>query len=202
MFKVDGAEYAFSTWFTKAKEIDLANIILEAENEDEAMQEVFLQCLYQNYSEEEINEIIKLARESYSASNKEDESWLSCVEEEMKSKKYEAGMTEERAQEILNTIDNGEFLIRIKFIQADIVIYPNGKKEMCFRIEDKYEPIRESKKADGKYIQGGQNVILTKKTKPGFWVGIDKKFFIREFGGQSEISDLDSNAVIYGLYRI
>ncbi|CAG8810503.1 4512_t:CDS:2, partial [Racocetra fulgida] len=54
MFKVDGAEYAFSTWFA-----------------------------------------------------------------EIESKKYEAGMTEERAQEILNAIDNGEFLIRVKFIRND-----------------------------------------------------------------------------------
>ena len=37
MFKVDGAEYAFSTWFTEAKEIDLASVILGAENKDEAM---------------------------------------------------------------------------------------------------------------------------------------------------------------------
>ncbi|CAG8832529.1 27558_t:CDS:1, partial [Racocetra persica] len=51
-FKVDRAEYAFSTWFTKAKKIDLASIILRAENEDKAMQKVFLQCLFQNYSEE------------------------------------------------------------------------------------------------------------------------------------------------------
>ncbi|CAG8596602.1 3770_t:CDS:2 [Paraglomus brasilianum] len=62
MFKVDGAEYAFSTWFTEAKEIDLASVILGAENKDEAMQE--------NYSEEEINEIIKLAVDAYRASDK------------------------------------------------------------------------------------------------------------------------------------
>src|SRR5271170_1682812 len=116
----------------------------------------------------------------------------------MKSRKYKAGMTEERAQEILNTIDNGEFLIRIKFIQADIVIYPDGKKEMGFKIEDKYEPIRESKKTDGKYIQGGQNVILIKKTKPGFWIGIDKKFLVR----MVYEGEIDSNAIVYGLYRI
>ncbi|CAG8824179.1 18020_t:CDS:1, partial [Dentiscutata erythropus] len=42
-----------------------------AENEDEAMQEVYLQCLYRNYSEEEeINEIIKLAVDAYRASDK------------------------------------------------------------------------------------------------------------------------------------
>ncbi|CAG8484282.1 24704_t:CDS:2 [Cetraspora pellucida] len=110
MFKVDGAEYAFSTWFA-----------------------------------------------------------------EIESKKYEAGMTEERAQEILNAIDNGEFLIR---------------------------PICESKKAGRKYIRGGPNVILTKKTKPGFWVKIDEKFLVREVSEQSEVERLDTNAVVYGLYQI
>ncbi|RHZ69227.1 hypothetical protein Glove_286g35 [Diversispora epigaea] len=35
MFKVDGAEYVFSTWFTTAKEIELASVILGAKNEDE-----------------------------------------------------------------------------------------------------------------------------------------------------------------------
>ncbi|CAG8719202.1 10178_t:CDS:1, partial [Acaulospora morrowiae] len=38
--------------------------------------------------------------------------------------------------------------------------------------------------------------------KPGFWVGIDEKFLVREVSEQSEIGELDSNAVIYGLYRI
>ncbi|CAG8851330.1 1229_t:CDS:1, partial [Racocetra persica] len=72
MFKIDGAEYAFSTWFTEAKEIDLASVILGAKNEDEAMQEIYLQCLYQNYSEEEeINKIIKLEVDAYRASDKE-----------------------------------------------------------------------------------------------------------------------------------
>ncbi|CAG8823782.1 24882_t:CDS:2, partial [Cetraspora pellucida] len=90
MFKVDGAEYVFSTRFTEATDIDLASVILEAENENEAMQEI------------------------------------------------------------------------------------------TFKISDKYEPIHESKKAGGKYAKGGPNVILTKKMKPGFWVGIDEKFLVRE----------------------
>ncbi|CAG8818511.1 13892_t:CDS:2, partial [Racocetra persica] len=37
-----------------------------------------------------------------------------------------------------------------------------------------------------KYIRGGPNVILTKKTKPGFLVEIDEKFLIREVSEQSE----------------
>ncbi|CAG8706097.1 17408_t:CDS:2, partial [Racocetra persica] len=129
MFKVDGAEYAFSIWFV-----------------------------------------------------------------EIESKKYEAGMTEERAQEILNAIDNGEFLIRVKFIRNDSVYRDESQTKITFKIIDKYEPIRESKKAGGKYIRGGPNVILTKKKKPGSWVGIDEKFLVREVSEQSEVERLDTNA--------
>ncbi|CAG8710861.1 24655_t:CDS:2 [Cetraspora pellucida] len=96
-----------------------------------------------------------------------------------KEHKLEARMTEEQAQEILNAINNSEYLIRIKFIQADT-----------------------SKRTNSKYIKSGQNVILTKKTKLGFWIGIDEKFLVREVSRQSEVGELDSNAVVYGLYQI
>ncbi|CAG8540346.1 6580_t:CDS:10, partial [Cetraspora pellucida] len=128
MFKVDGAEYAFSTWFA-----------------------------------------------------------------EIESKKYEAGITKEQAQEILNAIDNGEFLIRVKFIRNDSVYRDKSQTKITFKIIDKYEPIRESKKAGRKYIRGGPNVIFTKKTKPGFWIEIDEKFLIREVSEQSEVERLDTN---------
>ncbi|CAG8675940.1 979_t:CDS:10 [Cetraspora pellucida] len=137
MFKVDGAEYAFSTWFA-----------------------------------------------------------------EIESKKYKAGMTEERAQEILNAIDNGEFLIKVKFIKNDSVYGDESQTKIAFKIIDKYEPICESKKAGGKYIRDGPNVILIKKMKLGFWVGIDEKFLVRKVSEQSEVERLDSNAVVYGLYQI
>ncbi|RHZ76450.1 hypothetical protein Glove_197g70 [Diversispora epigaea] len=143
MFKVDGAEYAFSTWFTKAEEFNLVNEILEAKNDNELMQAVFLKCLYHNYLEEEINENLEIAVDAYRASDKGSKKWLRDMKDQIKSRKYEAGMTEKRAQEILNAIDN------------------------AFKIIDKYESIRESKKAGGKYVRGGPNVILTKKTKPG-----------------------------------
>ncbi|CAG8654593.1 17123_t:CDS:10, partial [Racocetra persica] len=176
MFKVDGAEYTFSTWFTEAKEIDLASVILGAENEDEAMQEVYLQYLYQNYSEEEeINRIIKLAVDAYRASDKGSKAWLE-----------RAGITEKRAQEILNAIDNGKFLIKVKFIRDDSVYRDKSQTKIAFKIIDKYESIRESKKAGRKYVGGGPNVILTKKSKPRFWVEIDEKFLVREVSEQSE----------------
>ncbi|CAG8847472.1 15440_t:CDS:1, partial [Racocetra persica] len=121
IFKVDGAEYAFSTWFIDTEEL-----------------------------------------------------------------KLEAGMTEGRAQEILNTIDNSEFLIRVKFIRDDSVYRDESQAKIAFKIIDKYEPICESKKTGRKYVRGSPNVILTKKTKPGFWVGIDEKFLVREVSEQSE----------------
>ncbi|CAG8502136.1 12372_t:CDS:10 [Cetraspora pellucida] len=121
MFKVDGTEYAFSTWFA-----------------------------------------------------------------EIESKKYEARMTEEQAQEILNAIDNGEFLIKVKFIRNDSVYGDESQTKITFKIIDKYEPICESKKTDRKFIKGGPNFILIKKTKPGFWIKIDKKFLVKEVSKQSE----------------
>ncbi|CAG8811333.1 2064_t:CDS:2, partial [Cetraspora pellucida] len=48
-----------------------------------------------------------------------------------------------------------------------------------------------TKEANSKYIKDGPNVILTKKTKPDFWIGIDKKFLIREVSRQSEVEELD-----------
>ncbi|CAG8786215.1 1496_t:CDS:2, partial [Cetraspora pellucida] len=60
----------------------------------------------------------------------------------------------------------------------------------------KYEAkmTKENDSADGKYIKGGPNVILTKKIKPGFWVGIDEKFLVKEVSEQSEVEKLNSNA--------
>ncbi|RHZ71195.1 hypothetical protein Glove_261g46 [Diversispora epigaea] len=76
MFKVDGAEYAFSTWFTTAKEIELVSVILGAKNENELMQAVFLECLYHNYLEEEINENMEIAVDAYRVSDKGSKAWL------------------------------------------------------------------------------------------------------------------------------
>ena len=106
---------------------------------------------------------------------------------------YEAGMTKERAKEILNAIDDDKFLIKVKFIRED-----KGN----FKIVDKYEPIYELKKAGKKFVLEGPNIVLTKKTKPGFWIGIDEKFLVREVSIESDIDDLTVNAVIYGLYKI
>ncbi|CAG8847631.1 29913_t:CDS:1, partial [Racocetra persica] len=132
----------------------------------------------------EINKTIKLAV------NKGYKNWLRYVEDQIESKKIEAGMTEKQTQRILNTIDNYEYLIRVKFIRDDTVISVEKTKK-GFKIIDKYKPIRESKKAVSKYVRGAPNVILTMKIKPGFWLEIDKKFLVREVSVQSDVERLD-----------
>ncbi|GBB86241.1 hypothetical protein RclHR1_12680007 [Rhizophagus clarus] len=178
-FKVDGAEYTFSTWFAKVSSKVLTNILLSARSEQEVAKkakEIFLQWGFSN--EKKISEKVESLIREYKAENKESPEWIAFIEENFESTEmYEAGMTEGRAKEILNVIDNDKFLIR---------------------------PIRESKRAGKKFVPGGLNVILTKKTKPGFQVGIDEKFLVKIIQGenQSEYIQLDANAVVYGLYQI
>ncbi|CAG8573162.1 12137_t:CDS:2 [Cetraspora pellucida] len=87
-------------------------------------------------------------------------------------------------------------------LEAGMTKGDESQAKIAFKIIDKYEPICESKKTGRKYVRGGPNVILTKKTKPGFWIGIDEKFLVREVSEQSEVEKLDSNAVVYRLYQI
>ncbi|RGB22148.1 hypothetical protein C1646_776557, partial [Rhizophagus diaphanus] len=143
MFKVDGAEYTFLTWFAGILKKDFINILLTAKSE---------------------KEVAKKAKE---AEDKGSPEWIAFIEEHFESAEmYEAGMTKECAKKILDAIDDN--------------------------------------RAGKKFIPGGPNVILTKKTKPGFWVGIDEKFLVKIIQGekQSEYIELDANAVVYGLYRI
>src|ERR1044072_5359566 len=100
----------------------------------------------------------------------------------------EAGMIKEYAKEILNVINDDRFLIRGKLVRNDFTY--GGRYNYAFKIVDKYQPIRESKRAGKKFVSGGPNVILTKKTKPGFWVGIDEKFLVREVSIESDIGIL------------
>lgn len=69
-------------------------------------------------------------------------------------------MTEECTKKILNVIDDDRVLIRVKFIWLN---------NDDFKIINKYEPIHRSKRASKKFIPGGSNFILTKKTKSGFF---------------------------------
>ncbi|UZO09714.1 uncharacterized protein OCT59_029929 [Rhizophagus irregularis] len=204
MFKVDGAEYTFSTWFAGILKKDFINILLTAKSEKEVAKkakEVYLQrgCAVGWVISEKIESLIR----EYKAEDKGSPEWIAFIEEHFESAEmYEAGMTKEHAKKILDAIDDNRFLIRVKFVR-DNSSY-DGRHNYAFKIVDKYQPIRESKKAGKKFIPGGPNVILTKKTKPGFWVGIDEKFLVKIIQGekQSEYIELDANAVVYGLYRI
>ncbi|PKK67855.1 hypothetical protein RhiirC2_782991 [Rhizophagus irregularis] len=143
MFKVDGAEYTFSTWFAGILKKDFINILLTAKSEKE------------------------VAKKAKKAEDKGSPEWIAFIEEHFESAEmYEAGMTKERAKKILDAIDDN--------------------------------------RAGKKFIPGGPNVILTKKTKPSFWVEIDEKFLVKIIQGekQSEYIELDANAVVYGLYQI
>ncbi|CAI2192222.1 9582_t:CDS:1 [Funneliformis geosporum] len=111
-------------------------------------------------------------------------------------------MTKERAKKILNAIDNGKFLIRVKFVRDNF--FYDRRYNYAFKIIDKYQSIQELKRANKKFVLEGSNVILTKKIKSDFWIGINKKFLVRIIQDEklSDYIELDANAVIYELYRI
>ena len=121
------------------------------------------------HDEEKLSECIKPLIRKYKAEDKGSPEWKEDMETDFESGElYEAGMTKERAKKILDAIDDDRFLIRVKFVR-DHSSY--GKRHnYAFKIIDKYQPIRGSKRASKKFVPGGPNVILTKKTKPGFWV--------------------------------
>ena len=150
-----------------------------------------------------ILERIKSLIQEYKAEDKGSPEWIAFIEEHFETAEmYKARMTKERAKKILDAIDDNKFLIRVKFVRDDSSY--DGRHNYAFKIIDKYQPIRESKRAGKKFVSGGPNVILTKKTKPGFWVGIDEKFLVRIIQGEkiSEYKELVTNAVVYGLYQI
>ncbi|PKK56043.1 hypothetical protein RhiirC2_800878 [Rhizophagus irregularis] len=143
-----------------------------------------------------ISEKIESLIREYKAKDKGSPEWIAFIEEHFKSAEmYEAGMTKKCAKKILDAIDDNRFLIRVKFIR-DNSSY-DGRYNYAFKIVDEYQPIRESKRAGKKFVPEGLNVIFTKKTKPGFWVGIDEKFLVKIIQGekQSEYIELNANAV-------
>ncbi|RHZ70939.1 hypothetical protein Glove_264g32 [Diversispora epigaea] len=111
MLKIDGAEYAFSTWFTAVDELNLVNIILNAKSENELAKEVFWQCLFLDYPEEEINEKIEGSIKYYRAKDKGEINWRMKIANGIAETVFEAGMKEDQAQKILNAIDNNEIEI-------------------------------------------------------------------------------------------
>ncbi len=118
-----------------------------------------------------------------------------------KKKMYEAEMTKEYVKEILNIIDDNKFFIKVKFVRDNS--FYNRRDNYAFKIINKYQSIWEPKRAGKKFISGGPNIVLIKKTKSGFWVEIDEKFLIREI--QIKLFNFENlmvNTVVYRLYRI
>src|SRR6266498_510453 len=106
MFKVNGVEYTFSTWFTKVSGKELTNILLLAKSEKEVVKnvkEVYLQKGLHN--KEIILGYIKSLIQKYKTKDKGSQEWIVFIKEYFEKKKmYEVGMTKERTKEILNTI--------------------------------------------------------------------------------------------------
>ncbi|CAI2181895.1 906_t:CDS:2 [Funneliformis geosporum] len=165
---------------------------------------------FAEFSDEELTNILLSAKsekevteKEYKAEDKGSLEWKAFIEFNFEKKEmYKAGITKERGKGILNAIDDNRFLIRVKFVR-DNSSY-SERHNYAFKIIDKYQPIQKSKRAGKKFVSEGPNIILIKKTKPGFWVGIDKKFLVRIIQGEklSEYIELDAITVIYGLYWI
>src|SRR5204863_10014776 len=153
MFKVDGAEYTFSTWFAKVPGKELTNILLSARSEKEVAKKAKELYLHRGWRDgKRISEYIEVLIKEYKAEDKGSPEWKEYIESVFETAEmYEVGMNKERAKKILDAIDDNRFLIRVKFIRED-----KGN----FKIVDKYEPIRESKKAGKKFVPGGPNIVL------------------------------------------
>jgi hypothetical protein len=143
MFKVDGAEYTFSTWFASILSKDLINILLTAKSEKEVAEkakEIFLQKEHGNteYGKEMIQEDIKALIQRYKAEDKGSPEWIAHLEHSFEKEEiYEAGITKERAKKILDAIiDDDRFLIRVKFVKKESSY--NRRHNYAFKIIDKY----------------------------------------------------------------
>ncbi|CAG8678072.1 3306_t:CDS:1, partial [Gigaspora margarita] len=138
MFKVDGTEYTFLTWFAEVPGEELTNILLSARSEKEVakkVKEVYLQRGLR--SEEKISEYIKVLIKEYKAEDKRSSEWKENIETVFERMElYEAGMTKECAKKILDAIDDDRFLIRVKFVRDESSY--SGKHNYAFKIIDKY----------------------------------------------------------------
>jgi hypothetical protein len=161
IFKVDGAEYTFSTWFAKILSKDLINILLITRSEKKVAKKAKELYLHREWHDEKrISEYIEVLIKEYKAEDKGSPKWKEYIESVFETAEmYKARIIKECSKEILNAIDDDKFLIKVKFIRED-----KGN----FKIVDKYEPIYELKKAGKKFVLEGPNIVLTKKTKPGF----------------------------------
>ena len=91
----------------------------------------------------------------------------------------DACMTDRRAARLLNIIQEGEFLLRIKFLRV--------RDEGDWFVEDKFDPVR----AESNKGQGG--IEITRNIKPGALTGIDSVFYQNAY---------PVTGVVYGLYPL
>ena len=91
----------------------------------------------------------------------------------------DARMIDERAARLLDSLPEGEFLLKLKFLRE--------KTEDDWVLEDKFDPVRAERKK-------GQGVIeVSRDTKPGVLTGIDSVFYQNAY---------PVTVVAYGLYPI
>ena len=89
-----------------------------------------------------------------------------------------ARMTDVRATQLLASLPEGNFILRLKFLR---------EKDDDWVFEDKFDPVRSERKK-------GQGVIeISRHTNPGVFTGIDSVFYQNAY---------PVTAVAYGLYPI
>ena len=87
-------------------------------------------------------------------------------------------MTDRRASRVLERIPEGDFYVRIKFVQR-------GDDRGDWFIEDKMVPI-------GEEARGGQEVVtITRRTRPGALTGIDRVFYQNAYSVTADVYGLD-----------
>ena len=101
------------------------------------------------------NEEIALLRKSVIDNSKADIIFTTFIE-----KNTDASMTEERAEDIINRLPEGDFRLQLAFIKYD------GRQWI---VEEGRNPIRASNRKD--------LFILNKNTRPGALVGIDSLYY-------------------------
>ncbi|MEW8687545.1 MAG: hypothetical protein AB2556_17155, partial [Candidatus Thiodiazotropha sp.] len=91
----------------------------------------------------------------------------------------DARMTDERAARLLDSLPEGGFLLKLKFLRE--------QEEGEWAVEDKFDPVRVERKK-------GQAIIeISRDAKPGVLTGIDRVFYQNAY---------PASAVAYGLYPI
>ncbi|MEW8689257.1 MAG: hypothetical protein AB2556_25825 [Candidatus Thiodiazotropha sp.] len=89
----------------------------------------------------------------------------------------DARMADERAARLLDSLPEGGFLVKLKFLRE--------QQEGEWAVEDKFDPVREERK------KGQANIEISRDTKPGLLAGIDRVFYQNAY---------PVSAVAYGLY--